>query len=358
MKRLNEQNLFELVRKLEFPPVEFTIAEEMPRFQSRELKGDFLAEIKWANKSYKFLVEVKNQATPKMIDTAIYQLKDYISAFQTFNSSENYYPLLIAPYLSEERLKRLASENISGIDLSGNGLVIVPGELFVYRFGAKNKFPSNAPIKNVYRGVSSIIPRVFFTKPEYANATEILNQIAEKSGKTTLATVSKVLKSLEEELIISRKNLIRLIDAKNLLKNLRENYRRPIVEKRIFGKTDDLDDTLLQISKNAEREDFLFAVNEPRRYSVMPSSNAVTRIFTENINKLLAEVNFNEQERFSNLEIIETQDPTVYFDRRYELASGCYFASPLQIYLELTSGGKREKETAGQIEEAILNFRY
>ncbi len=139
---------------------------------------------------------------------------------------------------------------------------------------------------------------------------------------------------------------------------MRENYRQPIAEKRITGKAEDIDDTLLQMSENADENDFLCAVNEPRRYAVMPSSNAMTKVYTQNIDKLLAEINFSEGERFSNLEIIETQDPTVYFDRRYELAPGYYFTSPLQVYLELANGGKREKETAEQIAEGLLNFRY
>lgn len=362
MKKATTNNLAQLARNINFPPLKFKNWTDSPSFEfdwnERSFRPNSVVEIEWEGKSYKFIVEIKQQATPKLLDEAIYQLKKYVSAVQNLNKSEKYYPLLIAPYLSEERLERLTMENISGLDLSGNGAIIVPGKLFVYRFGAKNKFPSNAPIKNVFRGTSSIIPRVFLSKPEYSSVNEVLDEITNRSGKTTIGTVSKVLKTLEEELIISRKDGIRLIDAGSLLKNLRENYRRPTVEKRIFGKADDLDDTLLQMSENAERKDFLFAVNEPRRYSVMPSSNAVTRVYTENINKSLSEVDFSEEERFSNLEIIETQDPTVYFDRRYELAPGYYYTSPFQVYLELANGGKREKETAEQIAEGLLNFRY
>lgn len=112
------------------------------------------------------------------------------------------------------------------------------------------------------------------------------------------------------------------------------------------------------MSDNAEEKDLQFAVNEPQRYSIMPSGNPVAKVYTQNINETLTEVDFSEQERFSNIEIIETQDQTVYFDRRYELGVGCYFTSPLQVYLELANSGKREKETAEQIEEGLLNYRY
>ena len=356
MERLNEEKILKLAKELEFQPLEIKINE--PVSGPQDFRFDAFADIKWENNKYKFVVVFKNQATPKLIESLTYQLKSIRNIWKNNGKAETYYPLLIAPYLNEVSLMKLADQNISGIDLSGNGLVIVPGKLFVYRFGEKNKFPSSAPIKNVFRGVSSIVSRVLFTKPEFENATEILDEITERSGKTSLATVSKVLKTLEEDLIISRKDKIRLIDAKLLLKNLRENYRKPSVDKRIIGKVENLDDTLIKMSDNAEEKDLLFAVNEPQRYSIMPSGNPVARVYTQNINETLTEVDFSEQERFSNIEIIETQDQTVYFDRRYELGVGCYFTSPLQVYLELANSGKREKETAEQLEEGLLNYRY
>ena len=119
--------------------------------------------------------------------------------------------------MSEDALKRLFEAEISGIDLSGNGVVVVPDKLFVYRAGAKNKFLSNAPIKNVFRGTSSLIRGVFFAKPEYENVGEVLEEIKKRGGRTTFSTVSKVLKTLEEELIIGKGEKIRLLDAKKLL---------------------------------------------------------------------------------------------------------------------------------------------
>lgn len=362
MERVNEKNLLELVRKLDFPPLGFKISEEIPPFQiqdfGKKIIADGVADIVWENKSYKFIVEVKSQSTPKMLDNAVYQLRKFISAFQNLKNSQIYYPLLIVPYLNEESLTRLAAENISGIDLSGNGLVIVPGELFVYRSGNKNKFLSNASIKNVFRGTSSIIPRVFFAQPEFQSVTEVLEEIRTRSGKTTIATVSKVLKTLQEELLISREQGVRLIDGRSLLKNLREAYRKPAVENRVVGKVEDFNNTLIQLSENSTKNNILYAIDKPRRYAVMGTDSSATKVYTESINSSLRETNFTETSRFPNLEIVQTSDPTVYFDRRYEMASAAYYTSPLQVYLELANGGKREKETAAQIEEGLLNFRY
>ena len=48
----------------------------------------------------------------------------------------------------------------------------------------------------------------------------------------------------------------------------------------------------------------------------------------------------------------ETQDDIVYFDIRRE--NGVIWASPIQTYLELMSGDKRDRETAAQVADGIL----
>jgi len=58
---------------------------------------------------------------------------------------------------------------------------------------------------------------------------------------------------------------------------------------------------------------------------------------------------FTETERFANVRLLETKEDFVYFDRRPGL-----LASPVQTYLELATGEKREKETAEQVRRFIL----
>ena len=56
-----------------------------------------------------------------------------------------------------------------------------------------------------------------------------------------------------------------------------------------------------------------------------------------------------ETSRFPDVEFLETDEDFVYFDARDNLA-----ASPVQVYLELMRGDKREQETAEQVRKAIL----
>ena len=58
-------------------------------------------------------------------------------------------------------------------------------------------------------------------------------------------------------------------------------------------------------------------------------------------------------ERFANLEVVETADPSVYFDARQD-EGGFWWASPVQTYLELMAGSRRDQETASQVKAGIV----
>jgi len=364
MERLREQEIAQLAQRIGFPPLKIIRWEDQPNpgliglGSYRNYRPDALLEIGWENKSYLFLAEIKGISSPSILVQASYQIKTLVAKVNE-DRGNRFYPLVIAPYLSEAQLTSFAESGISALDLSGNGAVIVPGKIFVYRTGASNKFPSNAPIKNVFRGNSSIVPRAFFARKSYASVSDVWNEVSARSGKITIATVSKVLKALEDELLILRDDGFRLVDGRGLLEKLRENYRRPAKKSAILGKVSDVKMACAHLTENAERQNILCAIDEPNRYALMPSTSGITRMYTEDINKILSEIDFAVTDRFANLELIETKEQAIYFDRRQESSYGdVFFTSPLQVYLELATSGKRERETAEQIAEGLLSFKY
>jgi hypothetical protein len=68
---------------------------------------------------------------------------------------------------------------------------------------------------------------------------------------------------------------------------------------------------------------------------------------------LLKRLHGSQTDRFPNLELLEIEDEMVYFDARQE--DGFWWASPLQVYMELMSGDKRDQETAKQLQALILS---
>jgi hypothetical protein len=85
-------------------------------------------------------------------------------------------------------------------------------------------------------------------------------------------------------------------------------------------------------------------------YAVMAREPSQS-FYCSNLESLLKQFgpDLEETSRFPNVELLETDEDFVYFDRRDDLA-----ASPVQTYLELMQGDKREQETAEQLRKAIL----
>ncbi len=82
----------------------------------------------------KFAVEIKSISTPKAFQNGIFTLK--ASSFPI-----DCHPMLIMPFLNEKQLLELEQEEISGVDLSGNGVVIVPGDISGISKRRKEPFP-------------------------------------------------------------------------------------------------------------------------------------------------------------------------------------------------------------------------
>ena len=92
-------------------------------------------------------------------------------------------------------------------------------------------------------------------------------------------------------------------------------------------------------------------VSSVGRYAVMQRGEMVS-VYCPRIGPLAERLAGHATDRFPNLELVETEDEPVYFDARE--ADGFRWAAPVQTYLELRDGDKRDQETALQVRELIL----
>jgi len=352
-KMTSEQEIRDRLRdeEVKFPPLSIKPIQIGGRDESgRQI--DTKIDVEWKGRRYRFIVECRRTSTPKVLQEAI-------ATAATVSRASDAYPMVLVPYLSTERLRALEEREVSGIDLNGNGVVIVPGELLVFRGGERNKFPQSFPLKNPYRGDSSIVARVFLLRPRYTTITEIKSEIESRRGRVGLSTVSKVVKRLEDDLIVGRESgAIRALQPDKLLEQLVENYRPPKVMRRFTGKCSLDTDALMCIVQKAQNQPGMRAVLtgacSTSKYAVMARKDQ-WYFYCSRLSGLLEEMPlwFDEKSRFANVELIETIDETVYFDSRNEAAYP--WASPIQTYLELMSGDKRDRETAEQVKKRILN---
>ncbi|MHB1421909.1 MAG: hypothetical protein ACYC3I_01685 [Gemmataceae bacterium] len=359
-----------------FPPLQVEAVQPEARIAGCVL--DALLTLRWGKQTYGFVVETCRLWTPKAVSEKMDQVRRYALLTKTD-------PLILVPYLSEERLLELEAQGISGIDLCGNGFIVVPGKLLVLRTGSPNRFRWSGTIKNVYRKNSSIVARAFLLVPQFGSVQEVLKEIQKRGGEITLATVSKVCKSLEADLVIERASAeaprrrpashlqskklsqplprmkppsfvrrTRLLQAEKLLDLLARNYAPPEVRLSFRGKValqpEELRKRLESLEKESGVKTALTGESSVEAYAVM-AREPMQSFYCTDIEGVIRSLgsDLRETDRFANVTLLETRDNFVYFDRRPGL-----IASPIQSYLELLAGDKREQETAEQVRRVLL----
>ena len=340
--------------QLSLPPLSFTLRGVQPKYPDGCIL-DFEIEAQWGDHSAVFAVEYKSVFTPKAFQQTLNQCR--VARLPT-----NRYPLVMLPYLRPEQLEELESNGISGVDWCGNGVVIVPNKVRVFRSGGRNQFATYSPIKNIYRKNTSMVARLLLTAARFTSVQEILvevnrrNLFVQKADAIAMSmgTVSKALKQLEDELIVGRDTEIRLLQADKLLEQLQQNYEPPKARP-VRLKVDCEFAQLPQlVSTKCERKAGPLAatgLSSVSRYATMQREELLV-VYCPAAKRVQAAIGGRETDRFPNVELIETLEQPLYFDAREEC--GFHWASPVQTWLELMRGDKRDRETAEQVRESIL----
>ncbi|MFH1263164.1 MAG: hypothetical protein V1495_06955 [Pseudomonadota bacterium] len=330
-----------------FEPLKITILEVEPR-DNRSRRLDARVQLTWNNKTRDFVAEMKATSAPKVVQEGIRALKQATSA------DEN--RLVVVPYLSWANADVIRSEGVSALDLNGNYYIQTP-DLVAIRLDQPNQYKQAQPIKAAYSGNSSMVGRLFLMENKtYGSVQEVFRAIETLGGRggakpIVMSTVSKVLKRLEEDLIIEKsRKKIRLLQAGKLLDNLRDSYKPPTLTdnelnlrlpegKKPWG----LGFTGIYAFTGESSVQMYATTTEPQVYSM----------YVADIPYLLrrSDIRKYEDARFPNLILKETRDAFVYFrDERSDSA----WASAVQTYLELSQLGKREKEIAEDVRKGIL----
>ena len=354
--------------EISLSPVTLTIREISA--QSGSNRYDAVVGATWDDDEAAFAVECKRLGTPKEFAGAVLQV-------QSWDLPDGMFPMLLLPYLKPEQLDELDRLRISGIDLCGNGVITIPGRLKVFRTGQPNRFKSSATIKNVYRGKTSLVARIFAEQGSFSSLQSLREAIVERdllsaSGLTKpigLSTVSKALKTREQDLLIARESdgTIKLLQRDQLLDKLQRNDEPLEVQETIK----------LKVETNALGEWVKFYTNAPSglvvlsglsstsKYAVMQRAE-IYKLYTPDPIALAkrmtgrggaSEVPPNENpaketDRFENVVLVKTKRPIDYFD--VPVDEPLRWASPLQTWLELMRGDKRDRETADQVRELLL----
>lgn len=319
-----------------YAPLEIASFQFQPQ-TAENLKGrpDALIQVRWQGKDVSFIAELKSRSSPQMAQQAIWQLKNF--------SNENNNLLLIVPYLSNAISEMITKEKISAIDLNGNYFIQTQG-LLAIRLDKENRYKESKAIKKIFSGNSSLVGRLFLKGQNTFNSlNQICQAISKLDGDLTVSTISKVLKGLEEELIVQKESKqIKLIQPAKLLEKLKNEYSPPKIQETLKLNVPDPLKILRDYLPN--RNWTLTGESSASRYSVTTPPKILSAYVTE-----FKDWDKYVDERFYNLVLKKTGNRFVYFDVQKD-----NYSSKLQCYLELSQLDKREREIAQSIQEDIL----
>ena len=352
-----------------FPPLQIRLGPRDSLLQKND-ELDAILVVTAEEQTFEFAAEFKSRNTPRIFEEAL-------NVIQKAPQRRQMLPMLVVPYLRENQLDELQQRKLSGIDLSGNGVLTVPGKLLVYRTGSPNKFPDSAPTKYAYRGATSLVAREFLCQAAFQSLADIEKDISIRGGSVVLSTISKALKRLESDLIVDRTSTgLRLRQPDKRLEKLAESYVDPKTTKNatfaikrpaLTTKGSQLAARDLNLTAKSSPSSLSTLLSEGTRqttlaltgrssienYAVMGRQEWPV-LYTTNIDRLIRTwgEKVEETSRFIDFELRETDDPTVYFDIR--MKENLPYASPIQVFMECSSGDKRERETALQVKDLIL----
>lgn len=265
---------------------------------------------------------------------------------------EGEFLLVLCPFVSEDLARELYASGISVVDLCGNLLVTVPGTWYMERLGKPNRFPDTRLVKNVYRGASSLVPRALTDGTSYPSASALLEAIAARGGQTSLPTVSRVLRQLEQEAVVVRVPAIRVVDCERLLRLFVQGYAPPSLRRRISRRVENLSTTRLAMVESAKAASERLVCYTPERYVDLPASYEELTVYTTSADAALAGLELKSDAPFRNLTVLETDDPSVYFDTIEE--QSLPWLSPLEAYLQLATGDDRMRRMSTSLREQLI----
>jgi hypothetical protein len=185
-----------------------------------------------------------------------------------------------------------------------------------------------------------------------------MQEVGGRNGQVSLSTVSKVLQVLEEDLIIRRQGRAsELLQADELLDRLAGSYRPPRVSARkTYRWAVSRGDLLTRLGKRS-RPLVLTGAASVDQYGIMPREKTL-QCYCAAIEPIEQDMGdgLEESARFPDLELIETRDSTVYFDSRS--LDSIPSASPVQSWLELQAGDKRQQDASVTVRKRILEELY
>lgn len=264
-------------------------------------------------------------------------------------------PMIQVPFLSQEKLEELEKAFVSGVDLCGNGIVIVPGRLCVVRSGAPNRYPGSRPLNNPFRGKSAMVARILLERPQWKTLSELADAVRAAGAELSLPQVSKAVQAMREDLILTKDTReITLKEPLRLLDHLGREWRPKVRAKQALRLNPG--QTLASVLSSDPTLKWAFiGETSAVRYATF-SQGGPKKLAVSNLPRAqkLLDAKPETVPSFSDVELIETEEAGFYFANEVDEKGGRW-ASRIQAWLELQAGDARQQDVAKDLRAQILS---
>lgn len=277
---------------------------------------------------------------------------------------------LICPTLSAESQRICIDNGIDFIDLAGNVSIRIPNNLYVYRVGRKPAARTGSEVlRDPFSGRASRILRVLLEKQRPWRIVEIADELQTESKQAfgpfdfnvSVASVSKTIKSLTEQLLVRRQDRTILVpEPKRLLLAWADKYRERYKwrMRSSFKIRNQFGDDLADLSQGLRSRTRFFAftgVAAAIREAPYVDLNMIDVVVPGEDATMLRSIE-SAPPRGIDLRIIIPYDPGVFMYSR-DMA-GIPLVSPVQVFLDLYARGGRDLKQAEYYLSTVIEPRW
>lgn len=314
---------------------------------------DLAADVRFDNLQFKMIIEVAASASLPNLNNKIAKLKAFA------NQELQVVPVLVAPYLSQERQELCQKEGIGFIDLSGN-VHLQYKSLYIQKSGFPNRFPEKRYGRSPFSDKASLILRALLEgKERLWGIRELAQQIGLDPGY-----VSRMAKEIEDRGYAARiDGKLRLRSLDGILDDWVRSYNlKKNKQFRYFCMAGSVDDIIDRFCQLHIEDDIQYALSVQAGGNIVAPFSSFKEVHLyagdeKDIAFFEKELGLNPAKRGANLILMQPYyKNSVYFGSR--MIDGVRVVSDIQLYLDLYGYPIRGLEQAEHILDHRIKLEY
>lgn len=331
----------------EIPFIEFNKSVMQASLAGGEV--DLLMVLKIKNNLLRVVVEVKSRGEPRVMRAAIQQLKEYV------DRTEDAYPIVAAPYISDDTARVCRQNGVGYIDLAGNFFVNF-NQIYIERKNYPNPAIEKRQVRSIFSPKSSRIMRVMLSNPGRSWRVQELAREAQVS----LGLASRLKERLLDlEYALEKEKGLTLSRPSELLKQWANNYSFRKNKVYDYFSLDEPKELERKLSQYCEKRSIPYALTLFSGAALVAPFMRYTRGFAyvgKNVREVSDSLRLKEVSSGPNFSILEPYDAGVFYGSRE--IDNIEVVSDVQLYLDLVGFKGRGAESAEFLFEQKIKPRW